>query len=346
VKELLTLAAAVLAAFLGAVALFRRAWTTPSRARDRAMDWATLLIALLVVSLVAEGAARTFLVTSDGFEFTKAAKRWREIYWKPVNSLGYRDVEHAPAEARGKRVVFVVGDSFVAGHGVDDYRDRFSDVLARELGPGWIVANIAQDGWDTPHEYRAMLDYPLTPDAGVWSYFINDIEGAAKIAGLKQPAMVEPPPAFLRPLIRFSYTFDYMYYRYHRWRNGPELAATWYRWIDSCFSDSESWRLHVQELHALAEHARATGIPLTVLVIPLPYDVDRTSVYTAKIAGALRDDRVDVVDLTGRLRGRDWTTLVVNRWDPHFGVALHHEVGHLLYEHLRDKLRITGAQAR
>ena len=47
-------------------------------------------------------------------------------YWKPINSYGYRDIEHV--NLKEKKLPFVVGDSFVAGHGIKNYKDLFSNV--------------------------------------------------------------------------------------------------------------------------------------------------------------------------------------------------------------------------
>ena len=105
------------------------------------------------------------------------SQRWFEKNWK-VNSLGYRDIEHDSYDNR--QIIFVVGDSFVAGHGIARPGDRFSDLLQKRLGDRYVVVNIAQNGWNTPEEYQAIISYPRKPNRIILSYFINDITDAAK----------------------------------------------------------------------------------------------------------------------------------------------------------------------
>src|SRR5271165_2127144 len=106
------------------------------------------------------------------------------LYWKPVNTLGYRDIERTESEFLTRRSVLVVGDSFVAGVGIDEARQRFSDVLGDRLGKGWVVPNVAQLGSTTTDEIGAIHTYPFRLDRIILSYFINDIEGAAKRKGI------------------------------------------------------------------------------------------------------------------------------------------------------------------
>src|SRR4029079_8000931 len=83
-------------------------------------------------------------IDTDAFAQTLASNRWLHLYfWNHVNALGYRDVEHPPELFRSRRSVLVLGDSFVAGYGIKDPRDRFSDILQQRLGDDWVVANVS-----------------------------------------------------------------------------------------------------------------------------------------------------------------------------------------------------------
>lgn len=91
---------------------------------------------------------------------------------------------------RGIRRVLVLGDSFTAGHGVDEYRHRFSNVLGENLGDGWAVANVARVGWQTGQQIRALREFPYDPDIVVLSYTMNDILGVSR--GGKRARGIEP----------------------------------------------------------------------------------------------------------------------------------------------------------
>ena len=128
--------------------------------------------------------------------FTLAAQRWACKYFPPYNSYGYRD--HEP-DFSGKKIVFVVGDSFVKGNGIEYIDDRFSNLLAKKLGSNWTVTILANGGWSPPDYLRALERHDRTPDFIVVSYYINDIEAAADLAGLKRPFLRVYPNKYLQP---------------------------------------------------------------------------------------------------------------------------------------------------
>ncbi|MHC4846604.1 MAG: SGNH/GDSL hydrolase family protein, partial [Planctomycetota bacterium] len=77
-----------------------------------------MLASLLLLAGVLESLAYLFGDHSDDNNRTFASRLWHERHWKPINSLGFRDVEHMGEDHAGKRVLFVVGDSFMAGQGI------------------------------------------------------------------------------------------------------------------------------------------------------------------------------------------------------------------------------------
>ena len=166
----------------------------PSMVRSVLMNLSVSAAAVLYVFLALELLFYSSFVISDTFSFTLASQRWMETYWHPINALGYRDVEHDPAEFSNKQVLLVVGDSFVAGHGIARIEDRFSNVLQRNLGEHYLVVNVARNGWNTADEYQAIVSYPYKPKKIVLSYYINDILGAAERSGYVRPIRVEPSP--------------------------------------------------------------------------------------------------------------------------------------------------------
>ena len=107
---------------------------------------------LLVCWLALEAAVRWRPAESDGFGHTRSARRWFAAHWHPVNALGYRDAEPAPGGSPDPRRLFVAGDSFVAGHGIERVEDRFADRLGAALAARderWALSVVARNGWST-----------------------------------------------------------------------------------------------------------------------------------------------------------------------------------------------------
>src|SRR4051812_41968705 len=85
----------------------------------------TFVAMFLIVEAYCRATAQT-----EFFNFTLGSQGWFKKYWKPINKDGYRDVEWDARDTAGKNIIFVVGDSFVAGQGIKKVRDRFSNRLS------------------------------------------------------------------------------------------------------------------------------------------------------------------------------------------------------------------------
>lgn len=99
-----------------------------------------------------------------------------------INSIGLRDKEYSLEKAAGTYRIFVAGDSFSFGVGVND-GETFSDVLeemlnARYNGTLFEVFNLGIPGADIGDEYsrlRGYMDY--SPDMLILQSHTNDIHG-------------------------------------------------------------------------------------------------------------------------------------------------------------------------
>lgn len=160
-----------------------RRWGRWMRVRNVALGTCVSLLSLWMLLLIFELGFKLFVIQSDGFGHTLAAQRWFEKYWGPTNSFGFRDREFSETDLASTEKLFVVGDSFVAGLGINDPEERFSNHLRRWLAPDWSVCNLGRMGWNTRQELDAIRSFPIKPDLVVWSYYINDIENAAAEQG-------------------------------------------------------------------------------------------------------------------------------------------------------------------
>ncbi len=315
----LGLAAAVIATSL----LVRAARGRASRGRlaEGALGSAAALLALGFLLLVLEIGFARFAVQSDGFGHTLAARSWFARHWGPANSHGFRDAEPA---AQGRRL-FVVGDSFVAGHGVARRADRFADRLAPHLAPGWSVLNFARNGWDTGQQLAALRAFPLAPDALVWSYYVNDIAGAAARHGRSLAAAPHEPPALLGRIVGASHLVNFVYWRGYRLANG-RLAAERWRAQRGGYADERVWRTHRAELEAAIAFARERGAPLLAVIFPHLRDAEGSRAVTQRVAEVFREGGARVLDLTDLVAAADSRRLVVNAVDAHPNEHLHAEV--------------------
>ncbi len=293
--------------------------------------------ALLLTLACLETGFRQFGAVSDGWSYTLASELWFSRYWQPLNALGFRDTDHPGWQRR--KLVFVIGDSFVAGHGIKDYRDRFTSVLGARLGEDWAVFNLGQCGTDSREELAcadAVSDtLGRAPDVLVLGYFINDIMGVAREAGRYEYRLPPPPPS-LRPLVAHSYLANFVFWRLYRFLN-TDLCELYWDLPRACWQDAALRARHLAELQAIIDWAQAKQSRLAVVIFPHLAAVERSRVITEPVREFFAARGVPVLDLAPLLIGRDPAALMVNAADPHPSVAVHHEVGELLVPYVRGE---------
>jgi hypothetical protein len=269
-------------------------------------------------------------VPTDGFEQTLAARLWAERHWKPLNALGYRD--HPDKAFVNHRTLFVVGDSFVSGHGIRNVKHRFAEQLDQRLGHEWEFAIIAQNGWNSETEYRHMAAYPAQPDAILLSHYVNDIHGAAADMGEPPRQYHDPIPTRLAWFTNKSFFLNWAYWRLVRGRMGDD----YWPYLQQCYADPEIWNKHAQILTRFIDYARERGAPLYVVLWPHLGHVEASRAMNAKVSRLFAAHNVPVLDLIEHLASRPTEDLILNPLDVHANKELHTEVAELLYQLMHE----------
>ncbi|MEM8710964.1 MAG: SGNH/GDSL hydrolase family protein [Planctomycetota bacterium] len=308
--------------------LFRRVWPARESGGMRAIGvrLAISFSMLLATFAALETYFAGFYVTSDGYGTTLAGTRWFELYWNPINQLGYRDRDHVWGD---DRALIVVGDSFMAGHGVRRVEDRLSGVLEKGLGDGGQAAVVAQNGWDSTQEFEGLASYPRKPDRIVVSYYINDIEGAARIHGNAPPSqLLRQPPKAVRWLVVRSHFVNWLYWRVIR----GQFGTIYWDWLKAAYDDDAVLDTHMGELQRFMDLATETNAELDFVVWPNLDYIEGSRPFTDKVVKRLRERGANVLDLGERFAGRDPRGLVVNEMDGHPNPRTHAEVAGWLLE--------------
>ena len=285
------------------------------------------IFSTLYILIALEWSFAYLFVQSDGVGFTLASKRWFYENWNPINSYGYRDYE---PEWKDK-LIFVVGDSFVAGHGIKNINDRFSNILSKKLGNSWCVTILAQNGWDPQDYIKALTSHEKKPDVILVSYFINDIQSSASINGIKMPQLSNAPNRWIRPFVDYSYLFNWIYWRVYRGEIG---SASFQEYLKRAYTDDNVWKTHTQELNALIAYANQTDAKIVFIIWPFLKDVTGSIYITSKIFKYLDSKGVMAINLSKHFEKRDPETLIVNAMDAHPNAAVNAEISQLLYEAL------------
>lgn len=194
---------------------YSRFWVTVSLARERCLNLSITFVALLLTFTAIESWFGLYYVRTDFFVHTLASQAWFEDYWKPINHLGYRDLEQSPEDLSSHRIAAILGDSFVAGQGINSIDDRFSNILGAQLGKDYLAVNISRLGWNTSDELKALREYPFIrpPEIVVLSYFVNDIEAALAKVNAQTPATVKIYREAVKSAPDHSFFFNFVFWR-------------------------------------------------------------------------------------------------------------------------------------
>jgi hypothetical protein len=248
---------------------------------------------------------------------------WQERCWR-TDATGYRE---QPAGPGGPRTIIVVGDSFAAGFGICDPRDRFADQLAqrlRESRPGqFTVFAVATPGLGTQGEWQHLQRFPHRPDVVVLAYYANDIEDTANALGHRQPAYT--PYAHLpwpfRPLVERSYVLNFAYWSIPQ----GDLAA--YRdYYLRVWTEPQVVARHLVELDAFF----SLGVPVVLVIFPHLTDLGVSAIYVDRVAAHGRARGAYIVDVRDLVRDLPVRERVVNSGDFHASIIVHHRVGKAL----------------
>jgi lysophospholipase L1-like esterase len=265
-----------------------------------------------------------------------ASQNWFERYWTPINSLGYRDQEWTTEALEGKTQIVVLGDSFAAGHGIQSIDDRFSGVLASDLGDEYAVMTVAKLGWPTSTEAQALADAPYTPDWVVLSYYINDIEELADDFQTSTDASVKG--TYRAPaLVKQSYLLNYVYFRGLRLPMFEQSNATTYvDFLEELYTGPDAWTDHATDLLSIAGWCDAHDARLLVVIFPNLIDPASTHFATERVAGLFAEHGIPTLEVEMLIEGWEPEDRVVNRFDAHPSEKLSATVGHALTERIRE----------
>jgi lysophospholipase L1-like esterase len=296
-------------------------------------------LACCAVVLVAEATAAS-LPASHAVGYTLGSRLWFAKFWSLRNRAGFRDAER---EAEPGRRIYVLGDSFVAGVGIADVEQRFTNLLHRRVAPGFRVYNLGRNGAATRDEYARLLEQPAAPDLLILSYYTNDIQDACEAAAGRLPRF-EPYanlPSFVRRAVRRSYLLDRLYWRFPQ----PDLLG-YEKALETCYARPETLAAHLADLDRFVEFSRSRDVPLLVVAFPHLLNAAATRRQIGPVIRHLEQRGVPVLDVFPLLETLPVPERVVNRNDAHPSVRLNRLVADALLAALESHGLLARARAR
>ena len=295
----------------------------------------TLATMLLIFGILLEV---VFMYVSQSHEgaLSKASQIWFARYWPPVTTEGYRDKPKTNVETKKK--IVVIGDSFAAGHGLDNVEDRFSDQLEQKLVVEKVVVyNLGISGSDTRDEFKRLQKFPIQKaDAIVLEYFPNDIAMAAADGKLSL-AEFQPYNDIKNPLLTMlAMRFYFPNYIYWQFPHLPPASITNY--VQKAYSDTTILNPHLRDLKLIIDHAKAQNSKLYVVMIPFLNNIEKSNEYTQPVEDFFKANHIPVVKLADHLADIDPKNRSVGKNDGHASAAVNHRIADLLYELIKKDI--------
>jgi hypothetical protein len=294
---------------------------------------ALVLSSILCLVLILEGIF-TFLPRSFGTGIPLAERNWLAYYWRPVNHLGYRDLEVETPCPAGIVKIAVLGDSIVAGHGIKDFRLRFSDLLAEHLGPSYRVYNLGICGSDTRDQLKSLMNFPVAPDMVILAHYDNDIP-MPKTAPYEIILSVLDE---LNPEVRFivdrSFLANYLYWSFfapgrlfEKYVESAETNPFFY------YLDKEILALHQKDLKAIQNYCENNNIGFLPVLFPEMgiYIEFSKIIVNQPLATFFLDRDTPVLDVYPLVKSLPRNQRTVNQHDQHPSPLVHAIVAKALY---------------
>ena len=324
--------------------IFRRAWISAGRIRGLCLKFSLLTGSLLYLFGAFEFYFYNSVAISDGFGQTKMHQNWLDRFGSiPTNSLGLRDEEHVQS---GKPALYVVGDSFAAGHGVNNYRDRFANVLESRLMHQWDLILLAKGGWGTQKQLDVYAEVSNKRDDSqgilIWQYYINDIDDSGQSLGIARPSIYLGAPRLLKPVVDNYHFANFLYWGVFRTVYAQQLGQQYLAYLKTCFSDQAVWEHHrgqlrqVVDLQQRSELTTVEEMPanrkLIVVVYPNLKNIAATRPLSDKVADFFKSQGVDVVNMADLLSKYSSEETTVNVFDGHANEMANRILAEHLYQ--------------
>jgi hypothetical protein len=287
--------------------------------RARRAELALLAVGVLVSLLLAEGLVRLLDPGPEAGGYAPVRTDWRER--RPINSRGYRDVEHTLDRPEGVRRVVCLGDSFTWGARVlfeDAWPRRLERGLTLEQGEPWEAIVLAEPGLNAVQLAFLMGDqaFSYDPDVIVLAWVLNDAEDLDSAEARRAEDWVADSrrePSALESLLEHSALARLITRRLRATAGNRERIQNFRSYYAD---DYPGWVAAREALRKMGGLCRAHGVPFVVAIFPLfgnplddsyPFEEEH-----ARVAQAAAQAGAKVVDLLPQYRGLHWELLVVD----------------------------------
>jgi hypothetical protein len=290
-----------------------------------------LLISIAIALLMVECIFRV-VTLSSGTGSGMASHKWSQQYWKPINKLGYRDLE-IDFESKKPTVLFL-GDSFTAGQGVA--LDKTFYYIYKTLKPDYYSVNLGKNGSSSKQELQNLNQFLAISKSNhkylIHQYFGNDIEDYI----IRKEVGKNKIYHFLgkhSEFINFINTRSYI----------KEFSKLYIESLEAAYDNPVILKQHLDDIKTIHNTARVSGMRVVFLAFPfLDSDISLSlsSKYISPLTKFFYENckKGDIfIDVTPIAKEYPASERIVNFMDAHPSEKLHYRTAVLIDQALSDK---------
>lgn len=286
---------------------------------------------------------------SDDIFYLLTTRRWVQRHVQ-INGFGYRDDHFFQDKDEKELRIAVVGDSFTWGQGIENYQDRFSNILEQKLAercgePNRVKAyNLAQPGENISNYLDELIRMNRFKfDGVIVGYYLNDIESGESIRNKQycyQDLFCYKNNKLLSEILDNSYSLQYLWTRVNSRFIFPKFNNACYKdSIQSKFEDPEIWLKHLISLKEIIDYNQKRNIKTVVAIFPFLNQIGPDyPAYgiTSRLTKFLEDNHVPFVDLTLPFSEYPAKDLIANPHDLHPSELAHRVAAEELFKLLDE----------
>lgn len=299
---------------------------------------ATVLFFCLNLTL-AEAYFRFVYDNSDGLGFLKVSQKWYERHVR-LNGDFRRDEEFRLQKTGKTSRICAIGDSITFGYGIEDLKNRYTEVLEKSLrdeGYKVEIYNLAISGANFNDAVSTYRQYKfLNCDIILYQYVANDIRDNEKQAKILEESSYVSP--ITKRVLNASYFFDFIYWRLNQ-RYSDSFAQL--QEIDfEAFENQEKLKEHLSKISQFVQQVKRDNKKMIVVIFPMFYSLDNYPGWIHTLVEAhFAKEGATVVDLLPLAVSKDVADLRASRFDAHPNEYFHDLTAKRIHGSLKELLK-------
>lgn len=255
------------------------------------------------------------VVISSQNSYSLSAQKWLYKYYS-LNELGYRDV---PMNIRNpeKPAIVVLGDSFVAGHGIKNSRNRVSNLLQLKYEDKYEVFNLGIGGSNTVDEYERLKAFPIKPEIIILYHITDDILPNETWNNFPIPS--QQYGYLIEYLVEHSFFINFFFEHLI----APKMLSSFFQSDISknplaYYMDEEKLNNHYNNVNKIIEYSDSINSKLIAVVFPdLTNGIEFSNLFSKYLIKFFQENNILVINVYDLLSGTTVKQRVINQFDSH-----------------------------